>query len=147
MKVDNKSSFANPRRRARAVTDPEHRKILKNLKGHFANDERSARELWKEFREEPVGRSRRINIQWPKALMVMGSAQLIAYATTHGGKLRLYEHEFAPGSQPLLCAGKKPGQLFLIGSGFKVNAHGIVDIDRHGRRKRHAPRLKVVRRR
>ncbi len=142
-----KTAKRAPRRPPRRVSDPEHRKILENLQGHFAKDERAARQLWKEFREEPVGRSRRINIRWPKALAVMGSAQLIAYATTHGGKLRLYEHEFAPGSQPLLCAGKEPGQLFLIGQGFKVNAHGIVDIDRHGRRKRYTPRLKVVRRR
>lgn len=108
---------------------------------------RAARQLWREFREAPVGRSRRIKVEWPKALMVMGSVQLIAYVTTHGGKIQPYEHEFAPGSEPLLCAGKKRGQLFLIGEGFKVNAHGIVDIDRAGRRRRYTPRLKVVRRR
>ena len=77
--------------------------------------------------------------------MVMGQVQLIAYVTTHGGKVQPYEHEFAPGSQPLLCAGKKRGQLFLIGDRFKVDAHGIVDIDRDGRRRRHTPRLKVIR--
>lgn len=108
---------------------------------------RAAKQLWREFREQPVGRNRRINIEWPKALMVMGSVQLIAYVTTHGGKVTPYEHEFAPGSLPLLCAGKKTGQLFLIGRGFKVDAHGIVDIDQDGRRKRYRPRLKVVARR
>ena len=107
---------------------------------------RAARELFREFREAPVRRSRKINVEWPKALMVMGSVQLIAYVTTHGKKVVPYEHEFAPGSMPLLCAGKKRGQLFLIGDGFKVNAHGIVDVDKQGKRKRHSPRFKVVRR-
>lgn len=77
--------------------------------------------------------------------MVMGVVQLIAYVTTHGRKVRPYEHEFAPGSQPLLCAGKKRGQLFLVGRGFKVTAHGIVDVTPDGRRRRHTPRYHVVR--
>lgn len=79
--------------------------------------------------------------------MVMGTAELIAYTTTHGRKVTAYAHEFAPGSRPLLCAGKKRGQLFLIGDRFKVDAHGIVDIDHAGRRRQYAPRLEVVRRR
>ena len=107
---------------------------------------RAAAQLWNEFREERVGRTRRMAIEWPKALMVMGSVQLIAYVTTHRGKVKPYAHEFAPGSKPLLCAGKKRGQLFLIGSGFKVNGRGIVDIDGAGRTRRYMPRLKVVRR-
>jgi hypothetical protein len=110
-----------------------------------AREKRAARQLWREFREEPVGRSRRIAIQWPKVLMVMGVAEFIAYRTTHGGKVTPYAHEFAPGSQPLLCAGKRRGQLYLIGQGFKVDAHGIVDVDTDGRRRHHKPRYKLVR--
>ena len=90
-------------------------------------------------------------MEWPKALMVMGEAELIAYTTTHAGKKVPYAHQFAPGSKPLLCAGKQKGLLFLIfpvkHSGFKVDAHGIVDIDRNGRRKPHKPTLEVVRKR
>jgi len=113
--------------------------------GRLKKEKRAAGQLWREFREEPVGRSRRVVVEWPKVLMVMGVAELIAYRTTHGGKVTPYVHEFAPGSQPLLCAGKKRGQLYLIGEGFKVNAHGIVDLDRDGRRRHHTPRYKLVR--
>lgn len=115
--------------------------------GRLKSEKRAAAQLWKEFRESPVGRSQRIPIQWPKVLMVMGSVRLIAYDTTHNGKFAPYEHEFAPGSRPLLCAGKKRGQLFLIGQDFKVNGHGIVDVDRHGRPKKYTPKLEVRRRR
>lgn len=112
--------------------------------GRLTREKRAAKQLWREFRETAPGRSRRVPIEWPKALMVMGRAQLIAYETTHGRKVQFYEHEFAPGSRPLLCAGKKPGQLFLIGRNFKVNAHGIVDTDTQGRRRNYKPRLTVV---
>jgi hypothetical protein len=111
--------------------------------GRVKKETRAARELWKDFRETRPGRSRRIPIEWPKALMVMGTVRLIAYDTTHGGKFTPYEHEFAPGSRPLLCAGKKRGQLFLIGSNFRVTRRGIVDVDGAGRPKRYVPRLKV----
>lgn len=114
--------------------------------GRVKKETRAARELWEDFRETRPGRSRRIPIEWPKALMVMGTVRLIAYDTTHGGKFAPYEHEFAPGSRPLLCAGKKRGQLFLIGSNFRVTRRGIVDVDSAGRPKRYAPRLKVRRR-
>jgi len=114
--------------------------------GRLKHEKRAAGELYQEFREARPGRTRRVPIEWPKALMVMGTVRLIAYDTTHGGKFTPYEHEFAPGSRPLLCAGKKRGQLFLIGSNFKVTAHGIVDIHGDGRPKRYTPRLKVVRR-
>jgi hypothetical protein len=116
--------------------------------GGLKKEKRAAKELWKDFRESPPGRAKRIPIQWPKALMVMGRVRLIAYDTTHGGKFVPYVHEFAPGSCPLLCAGKKRGQLFLIGDGFRVDAHGIVDIDRQGRRRPpHPRRWKLVSRR
>lgn len=114
--------------------------------GRLKTEKRSAAELWEAFREEPAGPSMRIRIKWPKAVMVMGTVQLIAYVTTHAGKTHKYEHEFAPGSKPLLCAGGKRGQLFLIGEGFRVNGHGIIDIDSQGRRRRYRPRLKVVER-
>lgn len=113
--------------------------------GRLKRETRAARELWQDFRETRPGRSRRIPIEWPKVLMVMGVAELICYVTTHGNKVQHYAHEFAPGSRPLVCAGKKRGQLYLIGRGFKVDAHGIVDIDRNGSRRQYKPRLKVVR--
>jgi hypothetical protein len=115
--------------------------------GRLTRERRAAGQLWRQFRETRPGRSNVVEVEWPKALMVMGVVQLIAYVTTHGTKAVPYEHEFAPGSQPLLCAGKKRGQLYLIGRNFKVTAHGIVDVTSDGVRRRHKRRLKVVRRR
>jgi hypothetical protein len=113
--------------------------------GRVRREKRAAAQLWRDFREEPVGRTRRVSVEWPKVLMVMGIAEAIAYRTTHRGKVTPYLHEFAPGSKPLLCAGTKRGQLYLIGTRFKVDAHGIVDLDASGRRARHRPRYKLVR--
>jgi hypothetical protein len=118
--------------------------------GRLKREKQAAGELYREFREAPVTRSRRVAIEWPKALMVMGRVRLIAYDTTHGGKYAPYEHEFAPGSLPLLCAGRKSGQLFLLGlkgDEFRVTRRGIVDLDRDGRPRKYSPKLKVVRRR
>lgn len=111
--------------------------------GRLKRETRDARALWREFRESEPRSARRITIEWPKALMSMGRCQFIGYVTTHGGKVQPYAHVFARGSEPLLCAGKKRGQLFLIGQRFKVDAHGIIDIDSAGRRRR-SPRVQVV---
>jgi hypothetical protein len=108
--------------------------------GRVNLEKRAARELWEEFRETRPGRSKRIPIQWPKVLMVMGVVRRIDYDTTHGGKFAPYKHLFAPGSRPLLCAGKKRGQLFLIGHNFRVTRRGIVDVDGAGRPRKVARR-------
>lgn len=115
--------------------------------GRLSREKQAAAKLWQAFRETRPGRTKRIKIEWPKALMVMGTVRLIAYDTTHGGKYAPYEHEFAPGSRPLLCAGVKTGQLFLIGHHFRVTARGVVDIDGSGRPRKYTPQLQVVRRR
>ncbi len=114
--------------------------------GRVRREKKAAEQLWEDFRETRPSRTRRMSIEWPKALMVMGTVRLIAYDTTHGGRFAPYEHEFAPGSRPLLCAGRKRGQLFLIGDNFKVTRRGIVDVHRDGRAKKYTPRLKVTRR-
>jgi hypothetical protein len=63
----------------------------------------------------------------------MGHVEFIGYVTTHRGQTHLYIHEFAPGSRPQLAAGKRIGQLYLIGDRFKVTGRGITDIDSRGR--------------
>lgn len=107
--------------------------------------ERAARRLFREFREKKPGRGRWVKIDVPKAMTVIGRAVLIGYDTTHGRRAVPYTHEFAPGSRPLLVAGPKRGQIYLIGTGFKFTRRGIVDVDRSGRPVHWTPRYRVVR--
>ena len=109
------------------------------------NSTRRAQRLYEAFREAPAGRQRRVSIDVPKAMMVMGPVEFIGYNTTHANRTTPYIHEFAPGSKPLLVAGPKRGQLFLVGRNYVVTRRGIVDIDAAGREKRWVPRYKLVR--
>jgi hypothetical protein len=95
-------------------------------------DLQDAAKLWQDFREVPARRARRVTYDVPRAVAVMGYVELICYVTTHGRKVKLYKHEFAPGSRPILAAGKGRGRLYLIGSRFKVTALGITDINSRG---------------
>jgi len=92
-----------------------------------------AASLYEQFREERPKRARKVRVQLPKAVAVMGHCEFVGYVTTHGGKVELYIHEFAPGSRPLLCAGSGKSQLYLIGGRFTVTGRGITDLDRSGR--------------
>lgn len=87
-----------------------------------------AKSLYENFREQPVGRARKVRIQLPKAVAVMGYCEFIGYSTTHAGEAKLYKHKFARGSRPLLCAGPSDNQLYLVGGRFRVTARGIVDL-------------------
>lgn len=93
---------------------------------------RAAR-LYRSFREAPVKRIKKLPYAVPKAAAVMGHVEFIGYRTSHGGKLALYIHEFAPGSRPLLAAGTKANQLLLVGGRFKVTDRGITDVNAQGR--------------
>lgn len=98
-----------------------------------ARDLNGARSLYRAFREEEPKKPRRIAIDVPKVVAVMGPCEFVGYATTHRGKVTLYIHEFAPGSRPLLCAGPRRNQLFLVGGRFKVTGRGITDLSPEGR--------------
>lgn len=93
---------------------------------------RRARRLYQEFRERTPGKVKRITIEVPEALAVMGYADFIGYRTTHGRRAHLYRHDFADGSRPLLCAGTDDKQLYLIGGRYRVTRRGIVDLDARG---------------
>lgn len=98
----------------------------------LTKQQRAALALFRDFRERDATRAKRIDIDIPDALMVMGHVEFIGYRTTHGKKAVMYKHDFAPGSRPLLCAGPEVGQLFLIGDRFHVTDRGIVDLDADG---------------
>lgn len=93
---------------------------------------RRAAGLYRNFREERPERARRVTIDLPAAVAVMGHVEFIGYVTTHGGKTHLYIHEFAAGSRPLLTAGTGRNQLVLVGGRYRVTARGIVDCTAQG---------------
>lgn len=94
---------------------------------------KKAAKLYKEFREARPKRGRVIELELPKAVMIMGNVQFIGYDTTRKGKTELYKHDFAPGSRPLLCADPKSGALFIIEGRYHVTERGIVDLDANGK--------------
>lgn len=110
-------------------------------------DTRAAARLYRQFREAPARRAKRVRIDVPDAVAVMGQVLLIAYETTHDGQVQLYAHEFAPGSRPLFCAGARRNQAFLIGGRYRVTERGIVDYGPGGREVKHRGHYKVVRKR
>lgn len=94
---------------------------------------RSASRLYRSFRERRPQIARHVTIKLPKAVAVIGYAEFIGYSTTHGHKATLYRHDFSPGSRPLLVAGTKRGELYLIGGRYKFTGRGITDLDRRNR--------------
>lgn len=96
------------------------------------SDLKRAARLFSRFREAPPRRARTVRVKLPSAVAVIGHVTAIEYDTTHKGKSHLYRHDFAPGSRPLLCAGTKDGQLYLIEGRYHVTDRGIVDLDAQG---------------
>lgn len=92
-----------------------------------------AARLYENFREAKPKRARVVRVTLPKVAAVIGHVRQIQYDTTHQGKTHLYKHTFAPGSRPLLVAGTRNGQLYLIGGRYHVTGRGIVDKDGRGR--------------
>lgn len=89
--------------------------------------------LYKEFRETTPKRAKVVNYDVPSVAMIMGHVEFVGYRTSHDGKVVLYKHDFASGSRPLLAAGPKRNQLFLLGGRYRVTDRGIVDLDSRGR--------------
>ena len=95
-------------------------------------DFRGAFKLHESFRELSPTKSVKMKVNLPRALMSMGHVEAICYRTTHGHASVLYKHEFAAGSRPVLAAGPKRNQLFLLGGRYHVTDRGIVDLTANG---------------
>jgi len=109
-----------------------------------ASDIKRAARLHRAFREEPTRYARKVPFAVPHAVAVMGHVEFIGYVTTHGGKAHLYIHEFAAGSRPMMTAGSKRNQLFLVGGRYTVTSRGITDLDPAGKPIDAPSRYKVV---
>ncbi len=99
----------------------------------LTRSQRKAIELFRGFREREPTISKEIELDVPDQLIVMGHVEFIGYKTTHGKRAKLYKHDFAKGSRPLLCTGVGKNQVFLIGGNYHVTERGIVDLDTRGR--------------
>lgn len=91
------------------------------------------RKLFKDFTGRAAQRTGKVRIAPARQVAVMGKVTKIEYETVHEGKPVLATHTFHAGSRPLLAAGVKPGQLYLIGNRFRFTARGIVDLGPDGR--------------
>jgi len=90
-----------------------------------------AARLYRDFRESIPRRGRRIELELPKAVMVMGNLRFLGYDTTRRGKTELYKHTFSAGSRPLICTDGK--SLYIIEGRYHVTERGIVDLDGRSR--------------
>ena len=94
---------------------------------------RKAVDLYTSFREKKPRKIKRISFDVPEIVACMGHVEAIEYRTTHGKKVTLYKHDFAPGSRPLLCVSADGRQILLLGGRYKWTDRGIVDRDAQDR--------------
>ncbi len=98
----------------------------------LTRSQRSAISLFRKFREREPTITKKVEVNVPDQLIVMGHLESIEYKTTHGSKGKLYRHEFAKGSRPLLCTGTGRNELFLVGGSYHVTERGVVDLNTRG---------------
>lgn len=96
---------------------------------------RAAVDIYRTFRGAEPKRLQVANLDIPEAVAVIGHLDYVGYRTTYEGESELYEHEFQPGSRPLLCVSHDGKQLVLLGGRYVFDKHhGIVDKDARGRK-------------
>lgn len=100
--------------------------------------------LYESFRERKPKRIGKVSMSVPKAVACIGYVEGIDYRTTHGKKVTLYHHDFAPGSRPLFAVSPDGKQLILLGGRFKFTERGIVDRDAQGQEIEHAGHGKYI---
>lgn len=84
--------------------------------------------LYAGFMGRPVSRSRTVNVRpLPKEALDIGQVAGIIYATTRGGKMQLYRHDFKLHARPLLAVSVDGRQLILLGGAYRFTNRGIVD--------------------
>jgi len=92
--------------------------------------------LYESFREKRPRKLAELTARLPapgEIVVCMGHVEFIGYRTTHKSKIKLYKHDFAAGSRPLLCVSADGRQLLLLGGHYRWTERGIVDHDHRGR--------------
>lgn len=103
------------------------------ISGKTKKEVKQAIRLYKSFREKHPKKIKVVSMKTPKAVAVVGYIEYVGYKTTHGKRHELYQHDFSPGSRPLLCVSADGKQLLLLGGRYKFTGRGIVDTDARGR--------------
>jgi hypothetical protein len=90
---------------------------------------KNATELFEAFHEEESEGGRNIDIPNPPPVVwQLGEVLSISYMARLKGKMVSFEHEFRPGSGPLLTVSPDGKNLFLAAGKYKVTERGIIDI-------------------
>jgi hypothetical protein len=107
----------------------------------------SARKLYQDFHDEKPGKVLRtgvrfgrrwitvpgsVNILIPEDMMIVGRLNAIEYDCRREGRTLKARHVFAPGARPMLGAGTQNGQLFLLGTRYRMTDRGVVDFNSKG---------------
>jgi hypothetical protein len=101
--------------------------------GKSARERILAVELYRKFRESDPVHIDRQEIAIPIYAMEVGTLDYVGYTTTIAGRRVAFEHAFASGSRPRLCASADGKQLIIVGGRYNFKEDGIVDQDLRGR--------------
>jgi len=92
-----------------------------------------AAKLFRGFRLRNPREVEGVDLELPRAVIVMGELRAVEYDMPRGSRKVFYRHEFARDSRPELAAGPDRCQLVLIGGNYRVTHRGIVDLTPSGR--------------
>lgn len=68
-----------------------------------------------------------VDVPSDDTLVTVGECEAIAYRATRDGETHSYQHEFKPGSRPLLAVSHDGKRLYLLGGTYQFTDHGIED--------------------
>jgi hypothetical protein len=108
-------------------------RTVRSLSKSVQRQLRTAIDLYSRFRNQPARKVAHVELSVPEVVLVVGHLEYVGYRTTDGRELKLYQHDFAPGSRPILAVSADGKQLVLLGGRYQFTHRGIVDHDRYGR--------------
>lgn len=90
-------------------------------------------DLYRKFHETEPTKIDRARLIVPDYALEIGALDYVGYTTIINGKRIAFEHSFASGSRPRLCASADGRQLLVVGGRYNFKEDGIVDRDARGK--------------
>lgn len=87
----------------------------------------SAAALYKEFTGMDPESISSVNVELPKAVLVIGECDGVLYTAVRDGVEESYIHKFRKRSRPLLCVSADGKKLVILGGDYQFTERGIVD--------------------